>query len=218
MMITFSGLEGSGKTTFAQALEKELNELGVSTNFRRGYRPYALSRLFVLLGRPRVPGIDLLQLSQELRVERPQYKLVYYKFVRKIAGSIGRKAYPPMVWVDWLIGLLIVKTLKRRKVTILDWTSWETLIAFTFNRSIPRWLERAFASFPQGDLKFHVVVSPELALERRGERPDGLDYYQFAERTYQTLLQDSSKVILDGTTDLGSQVSFVKKMVLQRLG
>ena len=218
MIVTFSGLEGAGKTTFALALVKELNQLGISTDFRAGYRPYALGRLFVLLGRPRVPGIDLLQLPPELQVQRPRYKLAYYSFIRKIAGSLGRKAYPFVVWADWFIGWIIIKTLRHKKVTILDWTSWETLIAFTFNRSIPRWLERAFASFSQGDLAFHVGVSPEQALERRGQRPDGLDYYQFADRTYQRLLQKSSKVLLDGTADINGQVSLASKMVMQRLG
>ena len=217
MILTFGGLEGAGKTTLAKALVDALNRHGVSAAYRPGHRPYVLGPVFALFGRPRVPGIDLAPVPAHLTVRRPTYKTAYYKFMNRIVPHLARRIYPWVVVADWHAGWALFRLFKRQRVTVLDWTTWETLVSFSHRRSIHPRLQRAFASFPQGDLAFHVAVSPEEAYGRRNERPEGLEHYQCGNRLYGELLQKNPKVMLDGTANLETQVSLACNVVLERL-
>lgn len=217
MIVTFGGLEGAGKTTLAKALVDSLNRHGVSATYRPGHRPYVLGRVFALFGNPRVPGIDLVPIPANLNIRRPPYKMAYYNFIRRMAPHLTRRIYPWIVLLDWYAGWALFRLFKRRRVTVLDWTTWETLVSFSHQRSIHPRLRRAFASFPQGDFAFHVAVSPEEAFSRRRKRPYGLELYEFAACVYDQLLSGTPKTLLDGTASIESQVSIASSMVLQRL-
>ncbi len=195
VLITFSGLDGAGKSTLIEWLRASLERDGHSVVVLHmnddvglyAYLRWLRNRLLRLLGRelpqPQPPGADPLDPSRPANrtwlrraVRRVRYAVVWSETVR-------RCIYP----VDLLVFLLYRIRCERlqERVFIMDRYFYDTLVDLSERRR-HRWNRLLQRLTPTPDVPVLLEVSPEQAFGRKGEY--SVDYLRRRWAAYQTVL------------------------------
>lgn len=202
-LVTFSGLDGSGKTTVATWLVEALREHGVRATYFYGHRPSyhrdqkvrSLSILFRAIWRHigRVP--------EELR-EHPRAKVVY----------------DFLTFLDYvLVQRKLARHLRPDTVVLVDRYVYDVIMYLRFlGPSHPALEWMLLAISPRPDVEIFFDIDPETALGRKQEQTPA-ELQRFA-AVYRDLRRVWSPVVVDARASLHEVLSEVGTIVENELG
>ena len=212
MLITFSGLDGAGKSTlidWLQATLQQRNERVAVFHMHHDVGVYACVR-FVrdrLLGRP-ANGRG--QPAQRV----PRLRAVYRSVRQRIVWSkmLRRFIYPADLFV-FLLYRLYFETLQRR-VLIMDRYFYDTLVDVADGRHWG-WLRLLERLTPTPAVAVLLDVSPEESHARKGEQP--VEYLRERWRAYSTVFPWVRSAVVVRNDDLQIAKQAIAKAVAERL-
>lgn len=169
-VVSFSGLDGSGKSTQVNRLSRELDQLGVAAvDHWAGFKNAALLRVrFPILDRPRSSGV-----GTDLDVK---YRLVPHALYGSRIGTAAWGYVVVLFNVAHLWRFVLLRRPRGTKLLVFDRFSPDTMVKldlrFTRDRGIDiRWQRRLFELLsPKPDVGFLVAVSSDVAYSRRQEQ------------------------------------------------
>jgi thymidylate kinase len=215
MLITFSGLDGSGKSTLVgslkHSLEQDNRKVAVS-HMNYGIGLYSAMRLLrngvSRNKRPEshAPRELAYENKFQSRVAKVRYLLVWNKSLRLLV-------YPVDVFI-FLCYRFYVEKLKQQ-VLIMDRYFYDTLVDVTEAR---RSLRLRFLSWltPRPTLPVYLDISPEKAFARKNEY--SVDYLNRRRLSYHKLLSDLPGVLILSTeSDLDTTRSTVTSAIRERM-
>lgn len=149
MILSLSGVDGSGKTTIAKKTRKMLIQTGVEAVYRHEYNYFILRYFFKIVGTKRVEGRRKLFLSTN---------------ARKTALD---KLWPYLVLIDASLLILWLKLTKRKAVVILDRFLYDQLVSFKGLGVASKLVEWLYMMAPSPDVAVVLSASPKVAYERK---------------------------------------------------
>ena len=181
MVITFSGLDGAGKTTLIAELTRELESRGRSVTRFTKYEDVGLYSAIRRLRRKRgwLPRDGL----------APRCDTVKSPVIRRVLQTVRRFLHGRLVTglllpLDlWLFVLRRQRVASTSDVLILDRYFYDSLIEL---RSESTWWGKAFLRvLPAPDISVFVDIEPTVAFARKGEH--GVPELARRERAYRLL-------------------------------
>lgn len=220
MLITFSGLDGSGKSTLIDALRGELQARGRRVTVLTMYDHVGIyaairamrDRMWALLGRTpqREPEVDKLLELEIQRSERGPVTRCAYAVVR--SSAVRRAVLVLDVALFRLYRIWIERV--RRRVLLMDRYFYDTLADIALERPrAPRRLPR-LATRP--DLSIFVDISPEEAFARKGEYP--VDWARRRREVYLEIFQGAPGAVVLRNDDLTQTIECLAGHVWPALG
>lgn len=204
MLITFSGLDGSGKSTviasLADALEqRHSSPIVLHMNDDFGIHA-AVRRLRDVVFGPRRAGSGPPS-------DRPSLRrfILWNRSVRRIL-------YPLDLAIFFCYHAYLVRL--RRRVIIMDRYFYDRLVDVSDRRWW--WLLRLFERMtPTPELAVYLDASPEECFERKGEY--SVDYLRRRRQAYRVVLQWVAGCVAIDTRDLDRAKDEVRRLVVARL-
>lgn len=218
VLVTFSGIDGAGKSTQIQLLQDHLVARGLKSRYLRSRGGYTsgFERLKSCLRR-HVPGA-LPPPGHSPRRER-QFK---HRWVQRMWLTLA------ILDLMRACALQIRRWLRQGDIVICDRYIWDTLIDFQINfpkAKVERWwLWRALIwSAPRPDASFLLVVTPQeserRALAKGDPFPDPWEKRQKRYELYHRLAeQDLASDIVDASVSIEHQHEYIYHRVQLRLG
>ena len=211
-LICFTGMDGTGKTTFSKQLVEILNEKGVKCKYVYGkLKPFILIP-FIALGdwiflHGRAASENYLEYSNTKRTAIKKH-------------SVLSRIYQRILLLDYVIQIFFkVKCpLVFRKNIICDRYIYDTVItdlSVDMNYSKDRILSvlsKLLRLFPEPDMTFLIDVSEEIAYDRKNDTPS-IKYLRERRDTYLNIGKEYGMVILDGTKKLEDLQCEIEKAV-----
>ena len=143
MIISFSGTDGSGKTTIIKEVINILTKTGIKTIYRHEYDYFILKYLFKFAGEERVEH------GRKYFVSPNTKKTFRYKL------------WPYLVLLDAVLLILWLRISKRKTIVILDRFLYDQLVSFeglnviNKNDRLIRWL---YLKAPSPDIKNNFKI------------------------------------------------------------
>jgi thymidylate kinase len=163
MLITFSGLVGSGKSTGAKQVLRCLGDWGYTPYYVR----FRLIRWYHLL----IPPVRNPWQAAQASSHAEQQDVSGYNELQKRAGNTGKRLSFCRFIGYWLLIMrfrLFLAVHFRNRVLVLNRYFYDCFARFkvadTRERRYLSWL---FAALPKPDLAFLMVISPETSWRRR---------------------------------------------------
>lgn len=206
MLITFSGLDGSGKTTLVRLLQASLERRDVRATVSHMYRDvgvYALCKALVRrLGR---------------RAKRAESG-------RAESGDSA----PPVIWnrslrlMVYPLDLLLFACYRlyverwKRHVLIMDRYFYDTLVDVSFRRGGSRAARILRRLTPTPSLPVLLDISPDEAFARKAEH--GLQFLESKRTAYASIFPNGGRgLVLEARGDVGETVLAVETAVMERM-
>jgi hypothetical protein len=195
VLITFSGLDGAGKSTLIEWLRASLEREGHSVAVLHmnddvgvyAYARWARNRLLRLLGRevpvPQPPGADPLDPARPGNRSRLRRAVRRVRYAILWSETVRRCIYPIDLLIFTLYRIAFEKLTKR--VFIMDRYFYDTLVDLSDGGPSP-WNRLLAALTPTPDVPVLLDVAPERAFGRKGEYT--VDYLRRRWTAYQTVL------------------------------
>ena len=214
MILYFTGIDGSGKTTLVDDIEKHLNESNVETlRIWARYSP-RLSKLFVNIVKKRAVSETG---NYNTISERDYGKWQLYK--QKITrNKIIRLTFFYFFSIDYYFQILkVLRKIKKNKdkAVLIDRFVIDFLADQTVNfgdlsdTGIFRRLMKYCDSF---NAVFFISVKPEVALSRKSDIP-GLDYLSERDKAYRDIIKRLKRgFIIDNNGPRNSAVQEILKV------
>ena len=224
MLITFSGLDGAGKSTLIEGLRASLEREGhavavLHMNDHVGVYAYARAarnRLLRLLGREAPP--ELPPGTDPLDPARPANRTRLRRVIRRVryaivwSETVRRCIYPIDLLIFTLYRIAFEKLTKR--VFIMDRYFYDTLVDLSANG--PSLWNRLLAWVtPTPDVPVLLEVAPERAFGRKGEYT--IDYLQRRWTAYQTVLGWVPACVKLANVDLTQTQAALYRVVMARM-
>jgi len=199
LIISFSGTDGSGKTTIINEVKNILAKTGIKTIYRHEYDYFFLKYLFKFAGKERVENRRKHFLSPTTK------------------KTFRDKLWPYLVLLDAVILILWLRITKRKTIVILDRFLYDQLVSFeglnviNKNDRLIRWL---YLKSPSPDIKIILTVSSHIAYERKKATHDyPLHFYSRGNKRYLEIARNLQSPILN--TD--QSLSYVLKQLFKIL-
>ncbi|MFZ1946488.1 MAG: hypothetical protein WAW06_03000 [bacterium] len=218
LLIVLMGLDGSGKSTQAETIARQLTEKGVRTDvvWLRGESYVTRPVLKIAKGLLRAP-----RGKKRGEAETPEAYQKYVSGKRSMFRSgLAREAWRNLVLVDFYITyrLAFSKIDKRARVVILDRYLYDSLIdiATAFGsgpdevkRLLGSWRTRAF---PRPDRVILLDLEPAEAIKRKDDIPS-MDYLEERHGLYRALASELHATVVDASQPVGQVAASIKDAV-----
>ena len=212
VLISFTGIDGTGKTTLSKELVKSLKERGIECKYVYGrLKPFIL-KPFMLLGEwIFLRGRD---------VSRNYSDYANTKRTAIEHNSILSRIYQRILLFDYVLQIFFkVKVpLSFGKNIVCDRYIYDTVITdlsvdmdYSEDKTI-QLLNNLMRFFPKPDITFLIDVPEEIAYQRKDDTPS-LEYLRERRDTYLSVGNKYKMVILDGTKKLEELQCEIEKEV-----
>lgn len=209
MIISFSGLDGAGKTTQIQMLLKNYQKMGAKTGSIYNYFPdiryhstAELKKLYQALN-----SYDVIHMRYRLNSDKnyvimkqleknspPQYFLAVAAAIQGYLDHCELREY------------VLAPLLRNNKIIIFDRYYYDEL-AFKYTYGCPNFLlEKIYNNAIDADIKFYIRIPTDECLKRNQFRPDSKVALYQTKRTVNLLLErfdyvakNKQLITLDGT-------------------
>ena len=226
MLITFSGLDGAGKSTLiawlAEALSAQYQKPVVVFHMNDHVGIYAYIRKIrnLLLGE-RAPEPHPLVVEEQRTERKPRTAratmrdaLRYMRYRIIWNSTLRRLIYP----IDLLV-FFCYRTYNERirgRVLIMDRYFYDTLVDVSTNRRRP-WVARMLERItPTPTLPVYLDITPEESFARKGEY--SVQYLRRRQAAYQRVVSWVPSYVIIPTSDLEASKTALREAVLERLG
>jgi thymidylate kinase len=217
MLITFSGLDGSGKSTLVECLRESLEKRDRRVAVFHLYYDVGLlacaravvKRIVGGRGKQSAPETKRAHAPRERKTRgaRLKYALAWNKSLRLCVY--------PLDLVIFLCYRLYIEKVKGR-VLIMDRYFYDTLVDVSDGRSRRRGARLLSRLTPQPTVPVLVDISPEEAFARTGEY--SVDYLSRRRLSYEEFFpKDGGAVVLAGGDDLTATRTRLEQIVLERM-
>ncbi|RIK81432.1 hypothetical protein DCC62_02255 [candidate division KSB1 bacterium] len=206
MLITFSGMVGSGKSKNAQNTLLLLQEFGHAPHYLR-FRMLGWWQLF------NPPSRAPWQMREESSSEKPPRPLMMGSRKRRLGLD---KRLTTLVFVGYLLRILRFRIYRflyhRHDLLVLNRYFYDNLAQFrAVNAREQKYLRLLLDAIPKPDLAFLMVVRPETALQRRASYHRH-ELQQLAEN-YARIQKQISRLMVIATDNLSLVDSQIEKSV-----
>ena len=216
-LVCFVGIDGSGKTTLAKGISKELNKENFDTIYIYGRIVPIISRFFMSLGRTIVLRRKKNDIFTDYQGYSKQKKQLFNK-------GFFSNAFKWMILFDHIlqINFKIKTRLLMGKIVICDRYIFDTVItdiAANINCDVAEstnLIKKTFHFIPKPDYLFYINIPEEIAYERKNDVPH-LDYLIERKKLYDALEQSFEVIELDGTDKVDEISSKVKSKLIHSL-
>ncbi len=224
LLICFTGIDGSGKTTQAKLLVDWLASRGIKSTYTwsRG-EVLAIRRIFLSMGRKALGTSTRAITSNEVSFRN--YQSRKSKLMR---NPLVRSLWSVTTYVEHIIQ---INTDIRRQVrdgywVVADRYQWDTLIDLAvLNNKGSQWLANGFNRFmwrliPVPVITFFIDIPPEEAMRRKDDIPS-LEYVKTRSEHYRDVAARQSFITIDGCQDpaaIHSQITRVVGAYVEREG
>jgi thymidylate kinase len=197
VLICFTGIDGSGKTTLAKSIVEHYQRKGLPAK-------YVYARYQLKIAKPIVLIANKLFLRKyNLNTDYVQYKKQKQKLNQRF--KILSSVYLYLLLMDYIIQLIykIRMPLLQKKVIVCDRYIYDTIITdFAVDMNFSRektvqLLERCFSVISRPDLLFYVCVDENVAYNRKDDVPS-VEYLIDRNKRYYDLLKEFDIELLDG--------------------
>jgi dTMP kinase len=211
-LISFSGIDGAGKTTLSKALVKELRERGIKCNYVYGRLEPFILKPFILISR------KVFLKKERFNKNYEEYSKTKREVLRK--HPFLSKVYQSILSIDYLLQLLfkIRIPLIFGKNLICDRYIYDTAVTdmavdFGFTKpQILSFVRRFFYIAPKPHLAFLIDLPEDIALKRKSDiLSEG--YLRDRRGIYLEIAREVEMMVLDGSKDFHELQYEVVKIV-----
>lgn len=193
MIISFSGTDGSGKTTLINEVKNVLSKTGINTIYRHEYNYIILKYFFKIAG------------EKKIDMRRKHFLSI------KTKKTPIDKLWPYFVLIDAIFLILWLRITKRKTVVILDRFLYDQLVSFEGlgvikkNDRFIRWL---YLNAPSPDIKMILSASPHVAYERKkATHTYPIYFYERGNKNYQEIAERLKIKIVNTDSSLSDTLS-----------
>jgi len=203
LIVCFTGMDGTGKTTLAKSLKESMKNTGISCKYIwggwRGFESFLFS-----------PITKIIRNNRESKGG-----------ARMRGASIQNNLlFTYAAWLDYFLRIFpnLLVSLYKYDLIILDRYIYDVAIGFSINtqKEGEKLLRRFFNIFPKPDITFLIDVPEEVAYTRKDDIPS-VEYLYQQKRIYSKLLKKEDAKVLDGLKDTEELLDIVFKDVKEVL-
>lgn len=198
LLVCFSGIDGSGKTTLCKEVVSELRSRKIPSRYVYGrFLPAFVAPVFKVISTLILRKGD----QQEHRYDRSEIKK------RLLRNPILFKLFWIGILVDQSLRILVkvyLPSILIKKVIICDRYLLDTVIldiardCGLSKYEITRLLQQCLSIFPQADLVFVMNVPPRIAFQRKSD-VYSIEMLEQLSNMYLSIGKEFGAIIIDGT-------------------
>ena len=203
LLICFTGIDGSGKTTLSKELVELLNKKGVKCKYVYGRLNPFILKPFILVGE------WIFLRGKDISEDYLEYSSTKKKVIVKY--SFLSKVYQEILLLDYLFQMLFKVKLPLifGKNIICDRYVYDTVITDLSvdmdysGAEIKKALKKCFYTVPKPNLSFIIDLPEEIAFQRKEDTPS-IVYLKERRNVYLDVGKVEGMVILDGSIPLNN--------------
>ena len=213
LLICFIGIDGSGKTTLANALALAMRERGIRSQYVYNRFEPLLLKPFIWLGKA------LFLRGKDMFKEYDEYSSTKRRLFQNRLISFF---YEYSLTFDYLLQAMVKirLPLMRGRNLVCDRYIYDTVItdlapSLSYSEEkIEKMLKRFTRLFPVPELVFLVDVPEEIALQRKNDIPS-INYLKERRRLYLLVKKHRDIIFLDGSRDLEELMNITQNEVVR---
>ncbi|NPV51549.1 MAG: thymidylate kinase [Candidatus Methanofastidiosum sp.] len=211
-LISFSGIDGAGKTTHAKYIRQVLRKHGIECDYVYGRLEPFILKPFIMIGR---------RIFLKERDMFKDYRGYSYGKRKKIKDHpLLFKIYYFIMLLDYLIQLFLrvkIPSVMGHNIVcdryIFDTVINDFAVDMNYsNKKMKKEIEKFFRFFPKPTLSFFIDVPVDIAFKRKNDIPS-LKYLEERAMRYRFIASEYDMIIVDGSKDLEKIKRFIKKKV-----
>jgi len=210
ILICFTGIDGTGKTTLSKELAELLNKKGVKCKYVYARLNPFILKPFILIG-------ELVFLrKKDISKDYSEYAKTKRKAIEK--HSFLSSVYQQILLFDYLLQIFLKVKLPLifGKNIICDRYVYDTVITdlsmdMNYSRDkVMNLLKNLLRFFPEPDITFLIDVPEEIAYKRKDDTPS-IEYLRERRDMYLDVGRAHGMVILDGSKSLDELKNRIQK-------
>lgn len=209
-LISFSGIDGSGKTALSKILVERLNNNGIKCKHVYGRLEPFIIKLLIWIGR------KLFLKKQTVSKDYAKYSSAKKEVIKRHTFLV--RVYLSILLLDYILQLLYKFRLPRMlgKNIVCDRYVYDTVITdLAVDMGLPDskirdLIEKLLCIASKPNVAFLLDLPEEIAFQRKGDTPS-IEYLRERRCLYLAVGNEHNMIILDGTKKLEELVTLILK-------